>query len=100
MLVLLISAAGALVAAALGLRRAPLATILTLCAVGGAIHLGVLSLPATITAPIARVSDSVRGWQAAQSAKLVCATAETRALENGDAAALQSADATCPPARR
>ena len=98
MILLLIGAAGALVLAAVALRRAPLATVLALCAVGGAIHLGVVSVPAAITTPIARASDSVRSWQASQSAKLVCAAGETRALENDDAAALQSVDDSCQPA--
>ncbi len=100
MSLLLISAflAGIVIAAAA--RRAPAVTLLAVCALAGANHLGVLPLPAAITTPIARASARVQAWQARQSAKLVCAAAETQALELQSASRLQSADDACDASTR
>jgi hypothetical protein len=82
------------------LRRAPVATVLAGCALAAAIHAGAVSLPGAIGGPIGHLSADVRHWQARQSAKLVCATAEMRALEAEDQLRLQALDGTCTAAAR
>jgi len=100
MTVLLISGAVALIIAFAAFRRAPVATLLCACAVGAAIHFGAITMPTAIARPIGHARSAVQAWQAQQSAKLVCAVRETRALENDDAAQLQSLSDNCPPAAR
>jgi hypothetical protein len=98
--VLLISTAVAFAVAVVALRRAPLAAVLGICALAAAVHAGAVSLPGAITGPVDRASAAVRGWQTRQSAKLVCATVEARALESDDVAMLRSLDASCAPTSR
>lgn len=100
MTVLLISGAVALVVAFAALRRAPVATLLCACALGAAIHFGAITMPGAIATPIGHARAAVQAWQAQQSAKLVCAVGETRALESDDDARLQSLGASCLPAAR
>jgi hypothetical protein len=99
-LLLLLSAVIAMAIAFAAFRRAPAATVLVACGLGAAVHFGLLTPPGAITAPIARASSAVRTWQAAQSAKLVCVTAETRALERDDESALDALNTACQPTTR
>ncbi len=74
----LLAGLGVVVLLAFGLRRAPVATALAVCALGAANHLGVVMMPPGIAGPIASVKADVASWQARQAAKLVCAEAASR----------------------
>jgi hypothetical protein len=86
-----------LVSAALlvGLRRAPVMTLLSLGLLGLGLHTGVVSMPAAITTPFARADADVHAWQQRQSAALACHVAQAHALIGGDEREMDRADRLC-----
>jgi len=81
MIILLISGAAALAVLIAMARRAPVATLLGVCALGGSVQLRLVPVPSAIGTPVAHLSADVQAWQAHQAATLACDAAQMRALD-------------------
>ena len=95
MTILVVAALLASAALLAGLRGAPLITLLSVGVLGFGVHIGVLSLPAVITTPLARADADVHAWEQRQSAALACDVAQTRALMGEDEREMDGANRLC-----
>jgi hypothetical protein len=84
-----------LAALGVGLRRAPLITLLCIGLIGFGLHTGALALPAAVTTPVAHANATLHAWQQRQSAALACQIEWTNVLMKEDERQLDHAEQFC-----
>jgi hypothetical protein len=77
------------------LVRAPLATLAAVTLTGAALSVGLISPPAALADPIAKLRADVESWQDERAARLTCHLRAVQALTSEDEQQLAAAEEVC-----